>query len=857
MGLAKYKTKRKFQDTPEPEGAKRSSSGHLRFVIQKHQASHLHYDFRLELDGVLKSWAVPKGPSMNTADKRLAMMVEDHPYDYKDFEGIIPEGNYGAGTVMIWDEGEYHALEMDDPEESRKALKRGLHAGQMKFFLLGKKLQGGFALFKLKGGHKGKPNENSWLLIKEKDEHAIKADITKLDTSARTDRTLEEIAGDEGSGRWKSNRKASGKGKPKKLSGPEHQEAKNQLDLSGAMKGKFPKDVRPMLATLVDGPFDKDDWVYEIKWDGFRAIAEVSKQVRLYSRNLQPFNQLFSPIVSELQSWPIEAVLDGEVVVLDAKGRASFQLLQNYQNSGSGQLTYYVFDILHYNGHNLCPLPLLRRKQILKSVLPKSDLIKYSDHVPGRGKDFFALAESQNLEGIIAKDGGSPYKAGKRTMDWLKIKTHLRQEAVIAGFTEPRGSRKKFGALILGIYKDGEFKYIGHTGGGFNEQSLRLVYNKLVPLITDRSPFKLPPKTNAPVTWVKPKLLCEVSFSEWTSDGHMRQPIFEGLRDDKKPTEVIKEKAIEVKKTFGKQKPEAKDEVIARIDGNELKLTHLSKIYWPKDKYTKGDLIDYYREVSPVMLPYLQDRPENMNRHPNGINGESFYQKDVTQQLPRWIRTKKVYSESNKAYINYLVCNDEATLVYMANLGCIEINPWNSRTSNLEKPDYLVIDLDPEDIKFDKVVEAAQVVHKILDKYDVPNYCKTSGATGLHVYVPLGGKYDYELAKQFALLVATMTNSKLPKTTSLERSPKKRKKQIYLDYLQNRKGQTLAAPYSVRPKPGATVSTPLEWKEVNSKLNPSDFTMKNILKRLEKKGDLFQPILGKGVDLEKILKKLG
>jgi bifunctional non-homologous end joining protein LigD len=839
MGLSKYHTKRRFDETPEPAGKVRHSKAGLVFVVQKHEATRLHYDFRLELDGVLMSWAVPKGPSMNPQDKRLAMMVEDHPYDYKDFEGIIPEGNYGAGTVMIWDEGTYHGLETQDVKETANIMRKGVKQGEIKFFLNGKKLRGGFVLVKLKGNYMGKKNENAWLLIKENDDYAVKADITTEDSSARSERTMEEIAS--GGGKiWQST------GKPR--------QAKPAADLG--VKAKMPHHVQPMLATLINEPFNSEEWVFEVKFDGFRAIAEVNrKEVELYSRNLQPFNKQYPAIVNALSKMGLNAVLDGEVVVLNPEGRSTFQLLQNYHQTGKGNLVYYVFDLLYANGRDLRNLPLLQRKQILKEILPKSKTIRYSDHVLSEGVEFFKAAQEQKLEGIIGKNGLSEYKSGKRSHDWVKIKTHMRQEAVIAGFTQPRGSRSKLGALVLGVYEDDELKYIGHAGGGFNEQSLDFVFKKVQPLIQEASPFRKPPKTNAPVTWLKPKLVCEVSFSEWTEDGQMRQPIFQGLRHDKKAINVIKETPSPVKKTFSKTAPKA-GETKLKISGKEVFLTHLDKVYWPKEKYTKGDLINYYQEVAPVMMPYLQDRPENLNRHPSGIDGESFYQKDLGEKHPSWIKTKRLYSESNDKYINYLVCSDAATLVYMANLGCIEINPWNSRIQKIDNPDYAIIDLDPEGIGFDKVVEAAQVTRKILEDHGIAGFCKTSGKTGLHIFIPLGAKYDYDVTRQFVRLLVTMVNKKLPKTTSLERSPKNRQRKIYLDFLQNRHGQTLAAPYSVRPAPGAPVSTPLDWKEVNSKLDPASFTMKNILKRLERKGDLWKPVLGKGVDIEKIIGKL-
>ncbi|MBX4205050.1 MAG: DNA ligase D [Candidatus Doudnabacteria bacterium] len=632
---------------------------------------------------------------------------------------------------------------------------------------------------------------------------------------------------------------------------------------------KSSKLIKPMLATLVDEPFNRKGWIFEIKWDGFRALAQVARgKTLLYSRNLLSFNELFSPIVKSLAKIKHDVLLDGEVVVLDDNGRSNFQLLQNYQQTKHGRLTFFVFDILSLDGHDLTGLPLLERKKILKQVLPKATNIKYSDHVLEQGVSFFEAAQKQTLEGIIGKDGASTYKPAQRTADWVKIKTHMRQEAVIGGFTQGRGSRKKFGALVLGVYEGNNFIYIGHTGGGFNDKLLTEVYAQLKPLAQTQSPFVNTPKTNAPATWVAPKLVCEVSFSEWTTDGHMRQPIFLGLRPDKKAKEVVRElpkrtplRGVQAAKQSkpGDRSPRAagaRDGSKISINGQELKLTNLDKIYWPKEKYTKGDLIDYYQKIAPFILPYLKDRPESLNRHPNGITGKNFFQKDVGDMPPAWVRTKKIHSESNNAKINYLVCQDEATLIFMANLGCVEINPWNSRIQSQDKPDYLVIDLDPEKISFDKVILVAQYVHKLLDSINVPNYCKTSGATGLHIYVPLGAKYTYDQAKEFAHLVAIIINRQLPDITSIERMPAKRQKRVYLDFLQNRKGQTLAAAYSVRPKPGATVSTPLTWSEVRLGLDPAKFTIKTIFARIKKKQDLFRPVLGKGADLNKALSKI-
>jgi bifunctional non-homologous end joining protein LigD len=851
MSLKKYQAKRKFDQTPEPEGQEVRSQGPLRFVVQLHRASHLHYDFRLELDGTLKSWAVPKGPSLNPDDKRFAVMVEDHPLDYRTFEGVIPKGNYGAGSVMVWDEGTYHSRQTADRTESERILKEGLQKGHITFVVYGKKLRGELALVRLKKGE-----ENGWLLLKKRDEFATDRDVTEFDRSVASNRTLEEIS--EGAVRageiWPATKKQAA------------------VDLSDAPKSNMPHSVRPMLATTVENPFDRPGWFYEIKWDGYRAIAEVEGQkVRLYSRNQLSLEERFAPLVESLQLLGCEAVLDGEVVVVDETGKPQFQLLQNYQKSRQGQLVYFVFDLLYLNGHDLRKLPLTRRKELLFQSLPSLPHVQLSDHIEQHGVDFFKIASGRGLEGIIAKDATSPYLEGRRTLSWLKVKTHRRQEAVIAGFTRPQGGRKNFGALILGVYDHDNLVYIGHTGTGFGEKTLAEIYSRLEPLVQPTCPFKKRPVTNAPVRWVRPELVCEVTFQEWTEEALMRHPVFVGMRDDKKPLSVRREKPEPVARIpAGERQPRKprplalkksaalashRDDEQLSIDGHVLKLTHLNKVYWPAEKYSKRDLVNYYLEVAPFILPYLKDRPQSLNRHPDGIESEGFYQKNV-ENPPSWIKTVKVHSDSGQKDINFLLCQEEATLVYLANLGCIELNPWSSRVGVLEQPDYLVIDLDPEDIDFDQVIEAAQVVHEILEHAEALSVCKTSGKTGLHIYVPLGARYTYEQARNFGEIIARLAHRKLPKSTSVVRSPTKRQKRVYLDFLQNRQGQTLAAPYSVRPVPGAVVSTPLSWSEVKPGLDPTQFTIRTLPKRLEHVLDLWSPVLSAGIDFSKCLDRL-
>lgn len=842
MGLKEYKRKRNPKLTPEPFSSpkktkKKKSS--LIFVIQKHAASHLHYDFRLEVDGVLKSWAVPKGPSLNPADKRLAIMVEDHPYDYHDFEGTIPTGSYGAGTVMVWDEGTYSPLDANGDICDEKDFKKALDKGHASFNLEGKKLHGRFSLIKLK-----KAKKNEWLLMKANDSFADTIDILKQDASIISNRSMKQIA-DNAPFITSKEKKSSPTSRKKKVS---------------LLKEK----IKPMLAYLTDSSFDGEDWLFEIKWDGFRAIAELDgNNVELYSRTFKSFNDLFSPVVDSLKSLDLQAtIFDGEIVVVDDKGRSDFQSLQNYQRTREGNLRYYIFDLLFFRGEDLRELPLIERKDKLKKLLPKSStsLLQYSDHIIDKGKKAFEAAEKLNLEGIIAKRMDSLYTS-KRSRDWLKVKTHARQEAVICGFTAPQGSRQKFGSLILGVYDEGDLHYIGHVGGGFNSKLLTEVMAMLQPLIVKESPFKERIKANSPVTWVKPKLVCEISFAEWTQGNHVRQPIFLGIRPDKEPKQVKKEEAIPIEQAHPKKKTKSKttksNSKTASIKSKkhkELPLTHLDKVFWPKEKYTKGDLIEYYREMSPYLLPYLKDRPESLLRFPHGIGEKGFFQKNVEGVVPEWIPTVPVQHEDK--VIRYLMIQDVDSLLYTINLGCIDLNPFNSRIQSLNNPDYLILDLDPEDIPFEKVIETAQMLHELLESIGIPCYCKTSGATGLHIYVPMGAQYNYEQVKNLAQLLALIGHERLPDITSVVRQPKNRQKRVYIDFLQNNFGQTLAAPYCVRPRLGATVSTPLEWKEVKKGLDPHDFNIKTILKRVKKKGDLFGSVLGKGIDLAATIKKL-
>ncbi|MEO8589961.1 MAG: DNA ligase D [Flavobacteriales bacterium] len=865
MGLEKYKAKRDLKRTPEPGGAKsKKPQSPLIFVVQRHKASHLHYDFRLEIRGVLKSWAVPKGPSMAPADKRLAMMVEDHPYDYKDFAGVIPEGNYGAGIVEIWDRGTYAPLDPPEGKDRESVLMHMLHKGSIKIVLKGRKLKGEFALVRLKSA-----DEKSWLLIKHRDRHAVDAYNSENETPKNS--PINKALAAAGKKPVTKKRAARAPSKVAKSAAPTAvAEAlpRKRYTLRGVGTATKVKDpIKPMLASPDGKPFDDPDWLFEVKWDGYRAIAETGGQdLRLYSRNGLSFLDAYPDVTQELRKVRKKMVLDGEIVAVNDRGRPDFQLLQHASQEPSTHLVYYVFDLLELNGRDLSAMPLIERKKVLRKELKDGTHVRYCDHVEARGIDFFNVAVKQDLEGIIGKRKDSTYARGVRGKNWVKIKNHLSQEAVIGGYTAPRNSRKHFGALLLGVYEKDDLVHVGHTGTGFDGRSLDELIAAMKPLVRTTSPFSNKVDANMPPVWVRPKLVCNIKFTEWTRDGHMRHPVFLGLRADKAASEVHKEpvgmkkKATSTAKTTSSRKaPAARpvqketrtkappqepepNERDVKVGRNTVHLTNLNKVFWPKEGFTKGDVIRYYERMHPVLLPHLKDRPQSLYRTPNGIKGPGFFHKDAGGTAPSWVPSVKIPSDSRGGgTIDYILCNDLGTLLYMANLGCIELNPWTSRKQHLLKPDHIVMDLDPSDRNtFDQVVEAALAVKVVLDRIGAKGYCKTSGSTGLHVYIPTGGRYTYTQLAPFAKDIMRVVQQMLPTTTTMERSLAKRdKRKIYLDHLQNRKGQTLACAYCIRPKPGATVSTPLAWKEVKPGLDLHAFNITTVPGRVERIGDLF------------------
>jgi bifunctional non-homologous end joining protein LigD len=665
-----------------------------------------------------------------------------------------------------------------------------------------------------------------------------------------------------------------------------------QALLNNAPKAAMPTKLQPMKATLVREPFDDAGWLYEIKWDGYRSLAVIEDgHTELISRNNISFDQ-FRPIADALGKWNAKAIIDGEIVVLGADGKSDFSAIQNWQRRKDGQLVYNVFDILWYGGRDLRDLPLTERKAILEAVLPTDDTIRLSKAFAVNGFEFFLAAEKAGIEGIMAKKADSTYSAGDRSKEWLKVKVERRQEVVIGAFTRNAGTDKLFSALAIGVYEKGVLRYIGKVGTGWSEKKQKEMMQEFEPLITDVCPFDVEPDVDEPSQfrprrlgakpfWLKPELVCEVNIAEITGDGKVRQASFKGMRRDKDPKDVILEVPEDTTETVrevdevSKQvyiepnpakamskpiTPEAsfldseKDSQTVKVNGCPLTFNHLSKVYWPEDGITKRDMFNYYDQVAEYMVPYLKDRPMSLNRFPNGIHGPSFYQKNVKDKVPDCMATMPHTNDKGEEK-EYLVATNKASLLWMASLGCIEINPWFSRVTSPDNPDFCIIDLDPDKQHFDQVIAAALEVKKVLDAIGVQAYPKTSGSTGMHIYIPLGAKYTYDQSQMFAKIIVTLVHKQIPEYTSLERMVKNRGGKMYLDFLQNRPDATIAGVYSLRPKPGATVSMPLSWDEVKPGLTMRDFTIHNAIARLNETGDLFKGVLGKGIDLTSTIKK--
>ena len=828
MPLEKYRAKRSAESTPEPFGRGSADRPHL-FVVQKHAARALHYDFRLEWGGVLKSWAVPKGPSPDPADKRLAVEVEDHPVEYADFEGRIPEGNYGAGTVIVWDRGRWKPI--GDPDE-------GARKGKLLFELSGYKLRGVWTLVRTK--RKGEPESKEWLLIKERDAFARPGGAATLpQESILSGLTLEELAA--GAGRA--------------------EEIRQELSRLGPARRKvWAGDVELMLAQTREKAFTKKGWLWELKYDGYRVLAErEGGQARLLYRHGMDATAIFPEIARALRALPFDAfVLDGEIAVLDEKGRPSFGKLQQRAllsrpadiERATVELpaVFYGFDLLAFEDFDLRPLPLSQRKALLMRVLPKSGPLRFADDIAEQGEAFLEEVRALGLEGIVGKKADSRYRGG-RSADWIKVRLERTEDFVIVGYTAPKGSRAGFGALHLAMFEGGALVYAGRAGSGFTEKHLSEIRERLA---RDRRPTpacagELP--TAKEHVWVEPRLVCEVRYKEWTKDHLLRQPVFLRMREDKKPEECVRQDGT----------GEVPGSPAPAIEPPEKKvpLSNLGKVFWPEEGYTKGDLIDYYREVSPWLLPYLKDRPIVMARYPDGITGKSFYQKDAPSFAPSWLRTERIWSEGTEREIDYFVCDDVESLLYVVNLGSIPLHVWASRVEGLERPDWSILDLDPKRAPFAHVVKVARAIHALCDEIEMPAFIKTSGATGLHILLPLGGLCTYAESRTLAEILAKVVERQLPEISTTVRSVSERGGRVYIDFLQNVHGQTIAGPFSARPLPGATCSSPLKWSEVDGKLDPKRYTIQTLPARMKRmKEDPLLPVLTQKPDLAQTLARL-
>jgi len=956
VGLEDYRRKRRFTDTPEPQGAPGAQSAHPRFVVQEHHARNVHWDLRLEMEGVLRSWAIPKGPSLDPADKRLAVLVEDHPIEYGDFEGVIPPGNYGAGTVMLWDRGSYGCVEGDPAEAFR--------SGKLTLLFAGEKLRGEFHFVRTK-----RNNGRDWLLFKGNDQFATPGYDPSGTRSVKSGRLIEAIRADQDA-RWTPSaapRAASGhradpagsdpqataaarrKGGPPPApgatsaaepragadprGGAQRRKGAPALNMAPARKGgardPFPVPFRPMLAQAADRPFDRAGWLFEIKWDGVRALGFVrrlgaSQEIALYSRTLNRINAQFPEVVESLAHLDGDgAVLDGEIIAPDERGKPSFARMQERFHLEQASevreaaeripVVYAVFDCLYWGGRDLRARPLAERRRRLEELALPAGMLR-SDTLEGEGLTLFEAARQQGLEGIIAKKAASPYRPGSRSADWVKIKVRRTLEAVVGGITRGKGYRKgTFGALVLGQHdpRTRALVHIGQTGGGLKDADLRLLRERLDPLITEISPFAEVPDTLQPANWVRPEVVVEVEYGERTPDGKLRAPVFLGVRDDVPAEDVVLPPDAVPQADHGGapaappvplapaavQKRAAPANVPPLPEGS---YSNLDKIFFPELGLTKGDVIAYYHTMAPVLLPHLKDRPLTLRRWPNGIHGEDFFHKDILD-APRFVRTVRIWSDQGDRDIRMVVCDDEATLLWLAQMGCIEMHAWFSRitpipgrgrnrpgttfdaseaaieASALNVPDFVVFDIDPflfpegtgptrrhgeldPDYTrrgFEAARQAALWLHEALEGLGLRAYLKTSGKTGLHAFVPIARRYTFAQTHAFAKTVATWLEQQHPEALTTAWAVPQRVGKVFLDYNQNVRGKTLAGVYSLRPVPQATVSVPVTWEELRAGFDPLEWTITTVVGRLERAGDLWADVAKHAQRLEPRAKKAG
>jgi bifunctional non-homologous end joining protein LigD len=900
MSLETYNRKRDFKKTPEPAGRKgptKPPRKGRRFVVQRHRATRLHYDFRLEIDGVLMSWAVPKGPSLNPSDRRMAVHVEDHPLSYFDFEGVIPKGEYGGGDVIVWDWGTFEPEETDNPGKA-------VQSGELKFRLNGEKLKGRFTLVKTRGFQAG---DDSWLLIHKKDDDADPDwDVDDHPRSVKSGRTNDEVK----EGRdavWDSHAPA--------------EEA--NIDLSGARAAALPEWIEPMKATQADKPFDDPDWFFEVKLDGYRVEAVVDdRNVRLFTRNKQDAARYFPDLANALPTWinARQAIVDGEVVALDEEGNPAFSLLQDRAGMGRfgprgkeqgsrkpkrdpnfvAPVVYYVFDLLYLDGQVLTDVPLEQRKHLLRTVLKDHANVRYGAHIEADGKAFFEVMDERGLEGMIAKLRTSRYEPGRRSKAWLKVKIRREQEVVVVGYEPGKGARADLGSLILAVYEGKELRYVGEVGSGLTQRTIKQLKDELDAHRTETPPVVNPPRIKGAV-WSEPRLVVRVEFSEWTDDDYLRQAAYKGIEIGKDPKSVVRERAVSTRKATqeaereseatkapaskrrattdrSRQNPKADptdppqaataDELAAleefkkqgswEIGGGTIALTNLDKVLFPgedgRGPYTKRDLIRYYVKIAPILLPYLRGRAVNLWRWPDGITGGHFWQKEIPSYAPDWIQRWTYPDAGAGESKTYIVCDRVATLAWLANHAAIDLHPWTSSTDSYTSPDYALIDIDPgTKTTWEEVLTLARLYRTALEHLEVKSFPKVTGKRGIQVWVPIKNVYTYRDTSAWVETLSRAIGATVPKLVSWEWAKSSRSGLARLDFTQNAVNKTLVAPYAVRPVADAAVSAPITWNELDDPgLRSGRWNIESIWPRIDERGDVFRGVLDVEQELPEI-----
>jgi bifunctional non-homologous end joining protein LigD len=831
--LKDYRAKRDPARTPEPFGDEPSGPGSRaaaprRFVVQRHAARRLHHDLRLEIDGVLVSWAVPKGPTLDPKERRLAVRTEDHPLEYAQFEGVIPEGNYGAGAMIVWDQGTYRTIDGSAPAE-------GLEAGKLDLVLDGHKLRGRFALVRTRG-----PSGKDWLLLRKGKAPADGGDLVRdQPASVLSGLTVEEV-------RSGTTRDAELEAELRRLRAPQR-----VLDRSA---------LRPMLAMRGDAPFSRAGWLFELKYDGVRIVAvKDGSAVRLLARTGGDRAHLYPEVARAVGRLPLTRfAIDGEVAALDERGRSSFErITQRFTQNDPAAIAraeveipvvYYVFDLLGAEGFDARGLALEGRKELLARFVPRAGVVRFADHVTGQGENLFAAAVANELEGVIAKRADSRYESGRRSRSWLKLKAPRTARLAIVGWRAGRGSRARMGALLLAWRRGDAWVYAGSVGSGLDEATIDALLPRL-----EASRLPKPPCVGVPepppgaARWVRPELACEVRFTEVTSAGLLRQPVFVALREEARVEDCGPPAHLAGPRSAAEPPPAAGP---PPVPPEEPRLTRLDKVFWPGEGYTKGDLLAYYEAVWPWLAPYLRDRPVVLTRYPDGIEGKSFFQKNAPDFTPAWVQRVRIDDT------DYFLCNDLRTLLYVINSGAIPLHVWSARAQHIERPDWLVLDLDPKGAPFEDVVRVARHIHALLDELGAPSFVKTSGQDGLHVLVPLAARLDHAHARALGEVLARVVCAELPEIATVVRPVAARGGRVYVDFLQNGRGKLIAGPLSVRPRAGAPVSMPLAWSRITRRLDPARFTLRTAPALLRRGGDPCAPVLAGRTDVARVLAAL-